>query len=162
MAPQSRLRSDFQENHQKNRFSAQLPHSLELVVCLELSLTHLRDAYMLFATVSRRARAETEFCYEKLMILEEGGLRVSGAPEWHVASQSRLRSDFQENHPKYGFSTQLPHSLELAVPLELSLARSRDAYMLFATVSRRARAETEFCCEKLMIFDERSLVSGAH
>ena len=87
---------------------------------------------------------------------------MSGAPEWHVASQSRFRSDFQENHPKYGFSTQLPHSLELAVPLELSLARLRDAYTLFATVSRRARAETEFCYEKLMIFDEGSLgVSGA-
>ena len=79
---------------------------------------------------------------------------MSGAPEWHVASQSRLRSDFGENHPKYGFFAQLPHILELVVPLELSLVHLREAYMLFATVSRRARAETEFCYEKLMIFYE--------
>ena len=83
-----------------------------------------------------------------------GSLRVSRAPEWDVAPQSRPRPDFGGNHQKYGFSAQLPHSLELVVCLELSLTHSRDAYMLFATVSRRARAETEFCYEKLMIFDE--------
>ena len=54
---------------------------------------------------------------------------MSGAPEWDVASQSRLRSDFRENHQKYGFFAQLPHSLELVVPLELSLAHLREAYM---------------------------------
>ena len=78
---------------------------------------------------------------------------MSRAPEWDVASQSRLRPDFGETHPKCGFPAQLPHSLELAVCLEVSLARLRDAYTLFATVSRRARAETEFCYEKVMILE---------